>query len=642
MKKAVIYARYSSDSQTEQSIEGQLRVCKEYAKNNNILVVDTYIDRAMTGTNDMRPDFQRMLKDSAKHQWEIVLVYKLDRFSRDKYETTIHKHTLKENGVKLMSAMENIPDTPEGIILESLLEGMNQYYSAELAQKINRGLKESWSKGQTTGGRTFFGYDVIDKKCVINEYESSIVLEAFTKYAQGYKARAIVAIFKEKGYRRKNGQYIDENYLYRILRNIRYTGIVEHQGVIYDKIFPRIVSDELWQAVSAITDDNKIAPSRKKEIFDFLLSGKLVCGNCKHRMVGISGTSHTGDSHYYYACQAGRRKKVKCPTKPIRKQYLEDIVIDTTVKLLSSVSIINELAQKIYDVHQNETADDTALKSLEQRRKEALRAQSNMIKAIEQGIITEATKGRLTELETEINHLDFEIAKEKAHNYAFLTVEQIEHYLSRFVFDNPTDMKVRKFLINAFVREVILYDDEVVITYNFTDSPEHLKINKEQTLREEQQIERAKSSFSFDSGSTILAGSPPQLKKMNPILSGSFSFRGLCAAMPCRLRREPLRAGAAFMRVNSLTSLLRKRCLLRTPSSPPQLKKTNPILSGSFSFRGLCTAMPCRLRREPLRADRKRREKQALAFAEIERSGHIQRLCDLSHECVALLLATNR
>ncbi len=227
-------------------------------------------------------------------------------------------------------------------------------------------------------------------------------------------------------------------------------------------------------------------------------------------MVGISGTSHTGDSHYYYACQAGRRKKVKCPTKPIRKQYLEDIVIDTTVKLLSSVSVISELAQKIYDVHQNETADDTALKSLEQRRKEALRAQNNMIKAIEQGIITEATKGRLTELETEINNLDFEIAKEKAHNYAFLTVEQIEHYLSRFVFDNSTDMKVRKFLINAFVREVILYDDEVVITYNFTDSPEHLKVNKEQTLRKEQQIERAKSSSSFDSGSTILAGSPPK------------------------------------------------------------------------------------------------------------------------------------
>ncbi len=139
MKTAVVYARYSSDSQSEQSIEGQLRVCQEYAKNNQILIVDTYIDRAITGTNDSRPDFQRMIRDSSKRQWDYVIVYKLDRFSRNKYETTIHKHTLHSNGVKVLSAMENIPDTPEGIILESLLEGMNQYFSAELSQKVHRG-----------------------------------------------------------------------------------------------------------------------------------------------------------------------------------------------------------------------------------------------------------------------------------------------------------------------------------------------------------------------------------------------------------------------------------------------------------------------------------------------------------------------
>lgn len=123
MKTAVIYARYSCDQQTEQSIDGQLRVCEEYAQRNNILILDTYIDRAMTGTNDNRPDFQRMLKDSAKKSFNFVLVYKLDRFSRNKYETAIHKKTLRDNGVKVLSAMENIPDTPEGIILESLLEG---------------------------------------------------------------------------------------------------------------------------------------------------------------------------------------------------------------------------------------------------------------------------------------------------------------------------------------------------------------------------------------------------------------------------------------------------------------------------------------------------------------------------------------
>ena len=123
MKTAVIYARYSSDSQTEQSIEGQLRVCEDYAKSHDIVVVNTYIDRAMTGTNDNRPAFQRMLKDSNRKEWDFILVYKFDRFSRNKYETAIPKKELKDNGVKVVSATEFVPDTPEGIIFESMLEG---------------------------------------------------------------------------------------------------------------------------------------------------------------------------------------------------------------------------------------------------------------------------------------------------------------------------------------------------------------------------------------------------------------------------------------------------------------------------------------------------------------------------------------
>ena len=152
MKTAVIYARYSSDNQTEQSIEGQLRVCQEYAKNNDILLLDTYIDRAMTGTNDNRADFQRMLKDSARNHWDYVLVYKIDRFSRNKYEMAIHKKTLRDNGTRLLSATEYIPDSPEGIILESMLEGYAEYYSAELSQKIRRGMNESRQKAKIDQG----------------------------------------------------------------------------------------------------------------------------------------------------------------------------------------------------------------------------------------------------------------------------------------------------------------------------------------------------------------------------------------------------------------------------------------------------------------------------------------------------------
>lgn len=145
MKKAIIYARYSSDSQTEQSNEGQLRVCREYAQNNDILIVDSYIDRAMTGTNDMRPDFQRMLKDSAKRQWEVVLVYKLDRFFRKKFESVIHKKTLRDNGVTILSAMENLTGSPEGRMMETVLEGFEQLNGHNSIEKLNSEFKAAIS-----------------------------------------------------------------------------------------------------------------------------------------------------------------------------------------------------------------------------------------------------------------------------------------------------------------------------------------------------------------------------------------------------------------------------------------------------------------------------------------------------------------
>lgn len=264
MKTAVIYARYSSNSQTEQSIEGQLRVCQQFAQTNDLLIVDTYIDRAMTGTNDNRAAFQKMLADSKKRQFNFVIVYKLDRFARNKFEAINNKQKLKENGVRILSAMENIPDTPEGSLMESLLEGFNQYFSEELRQKVNRGLKESWLKGNATGGNGLFGYDIVNKKYVVNAYETQIIQEIFTKYAQGYKAVAIAEELKMRGAKRKNGKIIDIKYVYFILHNERYTGKVEHHGVIYDKIFPQIISDELWLAVKSINEENKIAPSRKK------------------------------------------------------------------------------------------------------------------------------------------------------------------------------------------------------------------------------------------------------------------------------------------------------------------------------------------------------------------------------------------
>ena len=172
MKKAVVYARYSSDSQTEQSIEGQLRVCKDFASKEGYTIIDSYIDRAMTGTNDKRPAFQKMLHDSNKKGFEFVIVYKFDRFARSRHDSAVNKAILKKNGVKVISATELITDTPEGIILEGMLESFAEYYSVELSQKVKRGRKESRIKGNFVGGKVAYGYFVKEQESVYSRATS--------------------------------------------------------------------------------------------------------------------------------------------------------------------------------------------------------------------------------------------------------------------------------------------------------------------------------------------------------------------------------------------------------------------------------------------------------------------------------------
>ena len=250
MKTAVIYARYSSDSQTEQSIEGQLRVCNEYANRNGIAVLNTYIDRAMTGTNDNRPDFQQMIKDSASNNWQYVIVYKIDRFSRNKYENAKYKKILKDNGVKLLSAMENIPDTPEGIILESLLEGMAEYYSAELSQKVKRGMHETRLKGHFTGGSLPYGYKLDGRKIVIDETKIEIVQYMFNQYAKGKFVRNIIEDLNSKNIY-NNGKPFAKNTIYNMLRNERYTGTYEKDGLKYENTYPQIIDKDTFEKVKS-------------------------------------------------------------------------------------------------------------------------------------------------------------------------------------------------------------------------------------------------------------------------------------------------------------------------------------------------------------------------------------------------------
>ena len=262
--KAVIYARYSTEGQREESIEGQLRECTQYCDKNGITIVRHYIDRAFSAKTDNRPEFLQMIKDSAKGLFDMVIVWKLDRFSRNRYDSAHYKATLKRNGVKVVSATENIAEGPEGIILESLLEGMAEYYSAELAVKVIRGHTENALKCKYNGGTPTYGYRIDeDKHYQLNPETAPVVLEVFQMYDSGVTMQQICDYLNEKGVKSVRGKNVDLNFVRGILHNPRYKGDYVYRDIVIPDGIPQIVSRELYDSVQNILEASKKAPAAK-------------------------------------------------------------------------------------------------------------------------------------------------------------------------------------------------------------------------------------------------------------------------------------------------------------------------------------------------------------------------------------------
>ncbi len=457
MKTAVIYARYSCDQQTEQSIDGQLRVCEEYAQRNNILILDTYIDRAMTGTNDNRPDFQRMLKDSSRKEWNHVIVYKLDRFSRNKYESTIHKRTLKSNGVTVLSAMENIPDTPEGIILESLLEGMNQYYSAELAQKVKRGMRETRLKGYFQGGTLLYGYKLDGRRIIPDEYQAEVVRFIYDQFAKGVYVKDIIKALNKKGVTHK-GKPLPTNSVYNILKNDKYLGVYKHEEEIIDNMYPQIVDSDTFEKVRNIVNANKYG-KRSIDVV-YLLRNKIKCGYCGQSIVGENGTSKTGKRMYYYKCRGRKARVNDCKKSVIQKSVLENLVLENIVKTLSSPSNMEYIVKTLMKMQINADKGNSTLSILLKQQKQVANSLNNIVTAIENGITSNTTNRRLHELEKQQEQLERQILIERSKCAVKIPESEIRAFYAEMLHAEP------QMLINLLIKEIILFDDKIQIYYN--------------------------------------------------------------------------------------------------------------------------------------------------------------------------------
>lgn len=469
MKTCVIYARYSSNNQTEQSIEGQIRVCREFAQRKDIAVAGTYIDRATTGTNDNREQFQKMLKDSDKKAWDYVLCYKLDRFSRNKYEMAIHRKHLKDNGVKILSAMENIPDSPEGILLESLLEGMNQYYSEELSQKTKRGLRETRIKGNYMGGPINYGYKIVHEttgeqtaaKVAINEEEAPILLHIFEAYAAGNRIPDIVRELDDMGIKNR-GNPFTVNSIYFMLQQEKYTGVYNFNGETFTHIYPAIIPKELYQIVRKRVDANKTG----KHVIgvDYILMGKCFCGYCGHKLRSAAGTTTDGTILRYYRCPYSK-KDVNCHNKSVRKEVLEQIVLDALTNEITKPENIALITDNVFALYTAKFTDDSDLHRYEKELAATDKAIKNILAAIEEGIFTPSTKQRLTELEEKKIRLEQAITIESAKEKNMLTKTDIERYICDAV------KLTAKQMVELLVERIDVYADKICIKLKYSDTP---------------------------------------------------------------------------------------------------------------------------------------------------------------------------
>lgn len=467
----VLYLRFSSERQREQSIEGQLRDCIAYCKANHYRIVAIYVDRATTARKDVekRVHFQQMVNDSSSHLWEYVIVWKLDRFARNRTDSAMFKFRLRKNGVRVLSATEHISENPEGIILEAVLEGMAEFYSAELSQKITRGMRESAMKCHSIGGHVPLGYKIEDHKLVIDPATAHIVQEAFQLYANGESIADICRIFNTKGYLTAKGVPFNRSSFKAIFRNERYIGVYKYKDFRVEDGIPAIIDKPLFETVRSRLSENAQSPARGKAKVDYLLAGKLFCGHCGASMNGESGTSRTGAVYNYYACYTRKRQR-KCDKKPLKKDLIEWAVAQDAMELLTN-EVIEELADMAIAQSDRDLKENTRIPELTARRDEVEGAISNITKAVEKGVASDTLLDRLTTLEKEKKTLSREIKEEGKYVYR-IDRHQVIFWLEKFKNGNIEDEQFRRQLIDLLVNSVTVWDEpdgfRVTTAYNLT------------------------------------------------------------------------------------------------------------------------------------------------------------------------------
>ena len=473
---AVIYARYSSHNQRDVSIEQQVEACRKHAAELGLTVTATYEDRAISGKTDKRPSFQRMMRDAEQHKFAYVLAWKSNRIGRNMMQALVNESRLVDCGVKVFYAEEDFDDNAAGRFALRSMMNVNQFYIENMAEDVKRGLYDNAKKGLVNGSLPLGYKRGADGKPEIDEPKAAIVREIYTRVAAGELFASIAADLNARGIRTARGREWNKGSFHVLCHNDRYRGIYMYGDIRIPGGMPRIISDELFydaQEAYGMKKDNRYGRARHGAE-NYLLTGKLYCGHCGSYMVGISGTSKTGEMHYYYACQKHRLEHT-CEKKAIRRDVIENAVArvimmycldDETIDFIVD-STIAYFKQKDHELH---------IEAMENELAAVQQAISNLMKAIEAGIITPTTRTRLLDLEEQQAKLSAKINTAKAER---VEIDRDDLIAGLQLF-RTGDIKNKKFLaklFNTFLIAVYLYDDNrLKIVFSFTGNHNSVEI----------------------------------------------------------------------------------------------------------------------------------------------------------------------
>lgn len=470
----VIYARYSSHNQKEESIEQQVEECTSFALLNGIKIVHVYADKALSGRTDKRPQFQRLMRDAEKRSFSVVVAYKSNRIARDMLNALKYEDRLGKYGIETLYAKEEFGNTAAGRFALRTMMNVNQFYSENMAEDIKRGMLDNAENCKVNGALPLGYVSGPDKRYAIEPKEAEIVRGIYDKVLEGVSFVDIANDLNACGVRTKHGSLWNKCSFHRILTNDVYIGVYRHSGVVKEGGVPPILEREVFIAMQKYLETKKNPRGRHRENGDYLLTGKLRCGYCESFMVGVSGTSKTGDKHYYYTCNS-RHAGNGCKKENVRRDTIEYTVAALTQQVVFKEDIIEWIATAAVKLAK-EASGQNEIDAMEAELAEDRKATKNIMAAIEQGIFTATTKSRLLELEADIASLEQSIRDAKAISEGkLLEKERVVYFLTSLREGNLHSKTYQKRLIDTFVRAVYLWDDRIGIDYYYAGKDSMVK-----------------------------------------------------------------------------------------------------------------------------------------------------------------------